>query len=1032
MARRVILDTQYTFTPGTRTITLPRYLPAERLLLITNVTRNTVIFNFSDPVLSYTSYSFAQPTNNNTNPTTTIVLSYNTTGMSATDKISIVVDETTEIFTPDEALIDPVGKMRVSTGQALIDTDFEYGLQPTKWETLSLLNNRPSFYINTQYPLSIANVVMDYGSTRVTVFANAPVPVINTPIVVQDSTFPGGNGPFIVETANSTAFTYTAKYPALPGSGNFTSLNAGITQIYAGNVYSGATYVLPQQPTISGNVVTIYTTEPHGLQIGDGVFIVGATTTGGGPINAGYAVTQVTNSTSFAVLTERSPTGTVSGASVYPRPDGYYVHRAFDGGVTFTTGTPAHNNQLIRQTRRYFRYQSGKGLQISTGTILKPNFNVDELNAGYAGSPNTFVTVTTKQPHQLNPGVSINVAGANETAFNGNFNVSYVINPNQFVYVANAVPTSNVATGLPVVSANTWYGAANRVGMFDNQNGIYFEFDGQQLYLVRRKSTDQIAGYVNVTAGSATVTGVTVNGVTTKFSKQLAPGDFIVIRGASYRVLDIFSDTSMTISPAFRGTTITGSSNYAVVTKTIETRVPQSQFNIDRLDGTGPSGYSLDLAKMQMFYLDYSWYGAGTIRCGFRDLQGRVFYVHRFVNNNQNTEAWMRSGNLPARYETNNFALRTTLAANVAASDTTLLVSNTAGFPSNGTLLIANNIAFEYVNYTGIANSTAFTGLTRGKPANNLPSVTAFANSANLTTISSTANIMPGMIIHSPALGIPQGTFVYQIVPGSPNSTIIMSQASQANISGTFYFGATGPATNAIHTISNTAPIAVYHHAPFFAPTISHWGTSVIMDGQYDNDKSLVFTYGEANNTIISPNTEVALLSLRVSPAVDSGVPATYGSREIMNRMQLTLDSIAVLVSGSFLINLVLNGVPVANGGTLGTFSRISSTTSSLAQIADHSGNVAIAAANTAFAAGESILSFYAVNSSGNNNLSVESVDIRKLRDLGNSILGGGTTNTSNTNIYPDGPDVLTVTARNIGTVAANAQVRISWTEAQA
>jgi hypothetical protein len=1032
MARRVILDTQYTFTPGTRTITLPRYLPAERLLLITNVTRNTVIYNFSDPVLSYTSYTFAQPTNNNTNPTTTIVLSYNTTSMSATDKISIVVDEVAEIFTPDEALIDPVGKMRVSTGQALIDTDFEYGLQPTKWETLTLLNNRPGFYVNTQYPLNISNVVMDYGSTKVTVFANAPVPSVSTPFIVQDSTFPGGNGPFVVETANSTAFTYTAKYPALPGSGNFTTLNSGITQIYAGNVYSGASYVLPQQPTLSGNVVTVYTTEPHGLQIGDGVFITAAGTTGGGPIIAGYAVTQVTNSTSFSVVSERSPTGTVSNAVVYPRPDGVYAHRAFDGGVQFTTGTPAHNNQLIRQTRRYFRYQSGKGIQISTGTIIKPNFNIDELNAGYLGSPNTYITVTTKLPHQLNPGVNINVSGANETAFNGNYNVAYVINPNQFVYVANATPTANVASGFPAVSANTWYGAINRLGMYDNQNGIYFEFDGQQLYLVRRKSTDQIAGFVNVTAGSATVTGLTVNGVTTKFSKQLIPGDYVVIRGASYRILDITSDTSMTISPAFRGTTLAGSSNYAIVSKTVETRVPQSQFNIDRLDGTGPSGYFLDLSKMQMFYLDYSWYGAGTIRCGFRDIQGRVFYCHRFVNNNQNTEAWMRSGNLPARYETNNFALRTTLAANVAASDTTLLVSNTAGFPSNGTLLIANSVAFEYVNYTGIANSTSFTGLTRGKPANNLPSVTSFANSANLTTISSTANIMPGMMIHSPALGLAQGTFVYQIIPGSPNSTIVMSQAALANVSGTFYFGATGPATNAVHVVTNTAPVAVYHHAPFFSPTISHWGTSVIMDGQYDNDKSLVFTYGEANNTVISPNTEVALLSLRVSPAVDSGVPATYGSREIMNRMQLTLNQVDVLVSGQFLINLILNGQPVANGGVIGNFARIAPTTSSLAQIADHQGNVAILAANSAFAAGESILSFYAVNTAGSNNYSTIQQDLTKLRDLGNSILGGGTTNASNTNIYPDGPDVLTVTARNIGLIAANAQVRLSWTEAQA
>ena len=147
MARRVNIDTQYTFTPGTRTVVIPRALPRERLLLITNVTTNIVIYNFSDPTLTATAYNIAQNTMN-TNATTTVVLSYNTTSMNATDKLSIVVDEPSEYFVPDEAYQDPVGKLRVSTPQSLIDTDFEYGQQPTKWESLILIGNRPCFFTN--------------------------------------------------------------------------------------------------------------------------------------------------------------------------------------------------------------------------------------------------------------------------------------------------------------------------------------------------------------------------------------------------------------------------------------------------------------------------------------------------------------------------------------------------------------------------------------------------------------------------------------------------------------------------------------------------------------------------------------------------------------------------------------------------------------------------------------------------------------------------------------------------------------------
>lgn len=112
MARKAILETGYTFTPSTNTIVIPRVVPRERLILITNVTTNTVIYNFSDSNLRATSYTVS--TSGGTN-TTTVVLNYNTTGMSSTDKLQIILDEYDERFTPSEAFEDPVNKLRVST-----------------------------------------------------------------------------------------------------------------------------------------------------------------------------------------------------------------------------------------------------------------------------------------------------------------------------------------------------------------------------------------------------------------------------------------------------------------------------------------------------------------------------------------------------------------------------------------------------------------------------------------------------------------------------------------------------------------------------------------------------------------------------------------------------------------------------------------------------------------------------------------------------------------------------------------------------
>jgi len=58
-------------------------------------------------------------------------------------------------------------------------------------------------------------------------------------------------------------------------------------------------------------------------------------------------------------------------------------------------------------------------------------------------------------------------------------------------------------------------------------------------------------------------------------------------------------------------------------------------------------------------------------------------------------------------------------------------------------------------------------------------------------------------------------------------------------------------------------------------------------------------------------------------------------------------------------------------------------------------------------------------------------IDLGDVRDLGNSILGGGTTLTT-TGVYPDGPDTLHIVARNIGAASATVFARLSWTEAQA
>ena len=150
------LARNYTFVASAKTVTIPGNYTLNSLLIITNVTRNLIIYNFADPSLGATvSY-------NSTTDLTTFTLTYNTAAaMASSDILQIYVDALFNEVRPDEALMDPVDKPRQSQPQALIDTDFEYGTQVSKWENLILTNNRPFAFAFPTQIAAIGSITMN-------------------------------------------------------------------------------------------------------------------------------------------------------------------------------------------------------------------------------------------------------------------------------------------------------------------------------------------------------------------------------------------------------------------------------------------------------------------------------------------------------------------------------------------------------------------------------------------------------------------------------------------------------------------------------------------------------------------------------------------------------------------------------------------------------------------------------------------------------------------------------------------------------
>jgi len=81
--------------------------------------------------------------------------------------------------------------------------------------------------------------------------------------------------------------------------------------------------------------------------------------------------------------------------------------------------------------------------------------------------------------------------------------------------------------------------------------------------------------------------------------------------------------------------------------------INQSEWNIDKLNGTGLSGLTLDFRKTQLFVIDMEWLGVGRVRFGFY-AYGKIQYCHQVTNINILTEPYTNSINLPICYSIHN------------------------------------------------------------------------------------------------------------------------------------------------------------------------------------------------------------------------------------------------------------------------------------------------------------------------------------------------------------------------------------------
>ena len=648
------------------------------------------------------------------------------------------------------------------------------------------------------------------------------------------------------------------------------------------------------------------------------------------------------------------------------RADGTFIHRPFDGGVDITAGT-SPDSKVIRQTRKYFRYQSGKGIQCS----MAINFN-PYRQARLLTSSGTTATVTTEYPHGLTNGDTIKVRGATVSSGSNHYNgTSFTVagaTTFTFQYTMGGDPADDAPGGIVEYTIASYSNAGIRGGLFDDQNGMFYEYDGQYLYAVRRSSTTQIPGTVTATFNSNTLIGIN-----TKFETHLSVGDKIVVRGQSYKITKINTDTSIDIQPKYRGV----SNNGIIITKTEDTRVAQSNWSIDTADGNGPSGFDLDINSIQMAYIDYSWYGAGKIRFGFKDTHGHVKYMHEFVHNNKLNEAYMRTGNVPARYESFNTGLPTYVPS-LFHWGTSVIMDG--GFDDDDSYL-----------FTASGKALSFTnGATNSSITNAEGSVTR------------TFDYSQGQYRYYLRLSFPQDD-------ASKFSNGIQLYTADGELNG------------------QTVEYTDFSGSNFRVYIFLQYGGRRYPDVYPNVANSTTVNIGApaSGGDSVDVSSLIPLVSLRLAPSVDNNLIGAVGERDVINRMQLKLNELGISVTHDARISVLLNGA-LSNIA----YSNVGSP--SLSQYVAHDSGDTIQDGTTIYqfrASGGAV----GIRTDGTEVRSAASqtFDLTRLIDMGNSVLGGD-------GVFPNGPDIVTICASALDTTTVNGTApfqvssRISWSESQA
>lgn len=318
-----------------------------------------------------------------------------------------------------------------------------------------------------------------------------------------------------------------------------------------------------------------------------------------------------------------------------------------------TTGTALGGYGVIR-SRRAVRYRPGQGM------LGRFTAKFTQVSASIANISGTGTVTVNAVNHLLDTGDYVTISGT--TNFNGTFGPITFVDSDNFTFYAagNALPeTTGTLVGKDYAGrALGVTGYTQRAGFFTQEQALQVGFDNKKFGVLRQnggKAHIQTIQVLTVDTGeNLTVTlnddaVVFASSATTPAEQTKEIYDALLADAliSAKWILEWSEDTvtalSRSVAPlagSFSVTTDGTGTHSLTVAQTGVAHTTnwtyQEDFTLDKLDGTGPSGMTLDPTKLNVFQVNLRWLGAGRIQYAIEDPVGAMipFHVETYANEN--------------------------------------------------------------------------------------------------------------------------------------------------------------------------------------------------------------------------------------------------------------------------------------------------------------------------------------------------------------------------------------------------------------